>query len=86
MRSKEAVTPEEMVHEVHRQFDIALDADGRAWRSRVKAGQMLNELRSQIGEAEWWDWYKSKFVRSKKDAEKVMALAADEQRRKEGGF
>lgn len=72
---------ERAVQEIHKHFADALDADGRAINHRIKAGQKLNDLRRRIeaGEAgvgvNWWQWYKSKFVRSRKDAEAVMRLA-----------
>jgi hypothetical protein len=48
---------------------------------RIRAAARLNDLRKRIEDGEagegvnWWEWYESKFVRSRKDAEKVMALA-----------
>jgi hypothetical protein len=74
-------TIDQMITEIHRQFASAQDAEKKTYRSRIRAGELLNDLRSRIeaGEAgegvKWWEWYESKFVRSRKDAEKVMALA-----------
>lgn len=73
----------EAVVRINQKFEQALDSDRKTERCRLAAGQMLVELRKRIesGEAgpgvEWWRWYEdSGFVRSRKDAEKVMKLAS----------
>jgi hypothetical protein len=77
-------TIDEAIREIHGKFAEALASDGKAFNARLAAGQMLIILRERVeaGEAgngvEWWPWYESKFVRSRKDAEKVMALARAE--------
>jgi len=74
-------TLDEAVREIHRQFAEEQSSKKKAYRHRLRAGEMLLALRKRIeaGEAgvnmSWWDWYESKFVRSRRDAEKVMALA-----------
>jgi N-glycosylase/DNA lyase len=78
------LTLDEVVRAIHKKFADAIDSEGRSIRCRIAAGQMLIALRERIesGEAgkgiEWWRWYESKFVRSRRDAEKVMALARAE--------
>jgi hypothetical protein len=67
----------ESVNAIHRKFDEAIQADIRAHKARVSAGQMLNSLQAKIG-AGWWPWYEARFVRSKRDAMKVMKIANDE--------
>ena len=75
---------DEAVRAIHVKFAAAITADNKAFHDRVAAGQMLIELRRRIedGEAgegvEWWPWYERKFVRSRKDAEKVMRIASAE--------
>jgi hypothetical protein len=77
-------TLDESVESIHRKFAEAFDSDKKGNRARLAAGTMLLNLRSRIesGEAgdgiSWWAWYESKFVRSRRDAEKVMALAASD--------
>jgi hypothetical protein len=77
-------TLDEAVDAIHRKFAEAIASDSKAHRARIAAGEMLLELRERIeaGEAgkgvEWWPWYGSKFVRSRRDAEKVMAIAASD--------
>jgi hypothetical protein len=84
MRRRKVSTLNEMVNEIHRQFAEAMRCDKKAYSSRIYAGQLLLELRARIeaGEAgdgvNWWDWYATKFVRSRKDAEKVMRLARED--------
>lgn len=75
-------TIDDAIREIHGKFAEALASDGRAFNARLAAGQMLITLRGRVeaGEAgdgvEWWPWYESKFVRSRKDAEKVMRMAS----------
>jgi hypothetical protein len=51
-------------------------------QKRIKVGRLLNELRDRIdagevGElANWWEWFDDFFVRSRKDAQKLMTMAA----------
>lgn len=81
---KNPPTLDESVRAIHGKFAEALTSEGKAYNARLAAGQMLLVLRKRIedGEAgagvEWWPWYESKFVRSRRDAERVMALARDE--------
>jgi hypothetical protein len=60
---------------------IAAKAQADYRSARIAAGDALNELRERVeageaGELKWWDWYETRFRRSRRDAEKVMALAA----------
>jgi hypothetical protein len=74
-------TLEEAVKEIDIKFQAAIDADNKGKRARLAAGQMLLDLRKRIedgeaGAVDWWNWYdQQKFVRGRKDAEKVMRLA-----------
>ena len=77
---------------INKKFDKEIDHDkkverGRraATRCRLEAGELLLALRQRIegGEAgeewraNWWGWYKTQpFIRSRADANKVMALAS----------
>jgi hypothetical protein len=77
---------EQAVQEIHKHFGAAIDSDNKAHGHRIKAGQKLNKLRERIesGEAgpewvdDWWGWYGVNFVRSRKDAEKVMRMARED--------
>ena len=73
-------TIDELINEVHRYFATAQDASNRAVRARIRAGRFLLKLRERIeageaGDVEWWKWYGANIVRSRRDGEKVMALA-----------
>jgi undecaprenyl pyrophosphate synthase len=73
-----------VVDEIHKQFAYAADGSKKADRARLRAGQLLNDLRGRIEGGEigeninWWKWYDENFARSKKDAMKVMKLASAE--------
>jgi hypothetical protein len=64
---------------------VARDAEGKMGRSRLKAGREMWQLRERVEagdpEAEglsWWDYYNKHLkahLRSRRDAEKIMALA-----------
>ena len=75
---------DDVVAAIHLKFDEAIQSDNKAHRARLAAGTMLLSLRKRIeeGEAgeglEWWPWYASKFVRSRKDAERLMRIASAE--------
>jgi hypothetical protein len=83
-RRRKVSSLQEAIDEIHRQFGEALSNDRKAESCRLYAGKLLLALRQRIeaGEAgegvNWWQWYESKFVRSRKDAEKVMRLASAE--------
>lgn len=69
-----------LLNEYHKQFTIAQESEGRAHSARIRAGQLLLEMRARVeageaGNVSWWEWYRDNSVRSRKDAEKVMALA-----------
>ena len=73
---------DEAIRAIHVEFAKAAEAIGKSNYHRLNAGRQLLELRKRIeageaGEVKWWEWYESKFVRSRRDAEKVMALARD---------
>jgi hypothetical protein len=70
-----------VIHHIY----VARDAEGKMGRSRLKAGREMLRLRERVDvgdpEAEglsWWDYYNKHLkahLRSRKDAEKIMALA-----------
>ena len=73
-------TLDDAVREINIAFGKSAEAEQKALSHRVRAGQLLNALRKRIeageaGEVTWWKWYVGRFARSRKDAEKVMALA-----------
>ena len=81
---------EDAVNAIHDKFAEALAADNRmllqlhrAHHARHEAGRMLLQLRKRIeageaGETTWWHWYSANFTRSRRDAEKCMAMASSE--------
>jgi hypothetical protein len=75
---------DETLRAFHSKFADAITAGKKAYSARLAAGLILIELRQRIeaGEAgegiEWWAWYERKSIRSRRDAEKVMALARAE--------
>ena len=83
-RRRHVETIQDMVDEIHRQFGEVKDAEWKAESSRIYAGKLLLSLRERIEAGEdgegvnWWEWYEAHFVRSRKDAEKVMRLARSE--------
>jgi hypothetical protein len=65
---------------IHEKFAEATALDIKADNARIEAGRMLIELRARIEAGEvglvgWWHWYSANFTRSRRDAEKCMALA-----------
>lgn len=75
---------DEMVLLVHKKFDHVVSAQQKFFSARVECGMLLLELRKRIEGGEdganikWWDWYGSRFARSRRDAERVMELASQE--------
>ena len=80
MRRRKLNSLNDMVDEIHRQFAEASRADHRAERCRILAGKLLLKLRERVENGEagnigWSQWYLQRFVRSPRDAEKLMELA-----------
>jgi hypothetical protein len=54
----------------------------KALSARLEAGHMLNRLRKRVeggedgNDIDWWTWYGQHFSRSRKDAERLMRIAA----------
>jgi len=78
---------DELVFLIHKRFEkaqaISTEAQKKYKSARLQAGELLLELRGRIeageaGRVEWWEWYGEHFVRSRKDAEKCMALASQD--------
>jgi hypothetical protein len=69
---------EQEVRAINIAFGQADTHTNKAFALRVEAGRLLIELRTKV-EAEgkdWWPWFRAgRFVRGRKDAEKVIALA-----------
>jgi hypothetical protein len=86
MRRRKVETTDEVINEIPRQFEQAHAFDNRALSSRIYAGKLLLLLHKRVEAGEvgeefrnrWFDWYATKFVRSRKDAEAAMRLARDE--------
>jgi hypothetical protein len=84
-------TPPALIRPAHHEFEADIRAVNLEWGKasnhenkavtcRVEAGRLLIALRVRV-EAQgkdWWPWFReAAFVRSRRDAEKVMALALD---------
>jgi hypothetical protein len=77
------VSLDEAVLRIHRKWQRVVDAQQKAHSARVECGVALLALRARIetgeaGQVTWWAWYETKFTRDRRDAEKVMAIAATE--------
>jgi hypothetical protein len=61
-------------------------ADQKIGMARIECGRTLLELRRRIEDGEvgdlaavdWWGWYEDNFTRSRRDAERLMAIASAE--------
>jgi hypothetical protein len=68
---------------IYKKFDQVVAAQQKFFSVRVECGELLLELRKRIeggelGKIEWWAWYGENFTRSRRDAERVMELASQE--------
>jgi len=75
------VSLDEAVVDIHKEFQRVVDARGKLVAARIRCGVKLLALKARIeaGEAgviDWWAWYDTKFARDRRDAERVMAIAA----------
>jgi hypothetical protein len=72
-----------VVEAIHAKLAEAITHETQALSARIEAGKMLPDLRKRIeageaGEVSWWEWYGKHFARSRRDAQRVMALAGAE--------
>jgi len=68
------------IQAINRSFEVAAAFVDSAINERLEAGRMLVKLRKDVEDRgyDWWPWYRQAgFVRGRKDAEKVIALAND---------
>jgi hypothetical protein len=80
----------EMVVQINAAIYDANAAEARCTKLRLKAGQLLLQLRARIesgeeGDVAWWDWFENlgnnghpALIRSRKDAERLMRIASAE--------
>lgn len=76
-------TIDELVFKAHKQFEVVVTSQQKFFAARLACGQTLLELRArveagEVGSVKWWEWYGSRFARSRRDAERVMELASAE--------
>lgn len=77
-------TIDELVFLIRKQFDCVVTTQQKFFAARIEAGRLLLQLKARIDAGEvgelavWWEWYDDNFHRSRRDAERVMALAAAE--------
>ena len=83
-RRRKVETIDELVIEINTQFRQAQEAEWKTENCRIYAGQLLLGLRERVEAGEcgegvwWWKWYDNHFTRSRRDAERVMAIARSE--------
>lgn len=80
IKSHANAEPGQMVQAINISMMLSITSDNAAHHHRLDAGRMLLELRQTIesdGE-NWWQWQQGKFQRSRKDMEKLMRMAADD--------
>lgn len=72
---------DEVVQAVNITLELAVTADNKAGSHRLDAGRMLVDLRRRVEDDgdDWWKWQKGKFVRTRKDIEKLMRLAKSDE-------
>lgn len=64
--------------------DLIERAREKIWARRIKIGHLLLELQQRIDAGEngdlcnFWEWYADMFTRSRSDAERLMAIARDD--------
>jgi hypothetical protein len=74
---------DEHVHVVHKKWELMERAAKTATDARLNVALELRALKQRIEEGDagdqaaldWWDWYGDHFVRSRSDAEKLLAIA-----------
>lgn len=86
LRPVTQATLDQLVKSIVHHVYVARDAEGKMGRSRLKAGREMLLLRQRVesGDPEadgltWWKYYARDLrahFRSRKDAEKIMAIAA----------
>jgi hypothetical protein len=79
----EARAERELVIKIRTDLYELRNAEARAAKHRLSAGQQMLALRKRIeaGGGNWWDYYKEKLLdfRSRKDAEEIMREAEDDE-------
>jgi hypothetical protein len=78
MANLDAADTKQIVNAIDTKMTLAMFASNKAHHHRLDAGRMLNVLRKRI-EAEghdWWKWHNDHFARSKRDAQKLLAMAS----------
>ena len=79
------ISIDDLVYRAHHQWETGEKeweaAKKKAAGNRIAVGKTLLELKTRIeagevGQVRWWDWYGTRFARSRRDAERVMELAS----------
>ena len=68
---------DDVVRAIDSKLSLATVADTASHQHRLDAGRMLVELRTRVearGDS-WWKWHGKNFARSRRDTERLMALA-----------
>jgi hypothetical protein len=78
MANIEATDTKQIVNAIDTKLTLASFSEGSAHNHRLDAALMLLVLRQRI-EAEgedWWKWHKEHFARSRRDTERLLAMAS----------
>jgi hypothetical protein len=78
MASLDTADTDQIVKAIDAKMNLSISSDADANNHRLDAARMLLALRNRI-EAEgqnWWKWHKDHFARSKRDAQRLLAIAA----------
>lgn len=76
-------TMKHLVLDIQKKFEATVAAHNTFLARRIELGRDLLEARARVeageeGDIAFWDWYQQKFTRSRRDAERVMEIASQE--------
>jgi len=77
VRHHDGASDDALVEAINIKLNLSVSATNEGRHHRLDAGRMLLDLRKQIETEhdDWWKWQRGKFNRSRKDIEKLMAMA-----------
>lgn len=80
VKNHRGASPDRMVQAINISIQLAITADNASYHHRLNAGRLLLDLRRDIEKAgeNFWTWQAGKFDRSRKDMEKLMRFASDD--------
>jgi hypothetical protein len=80
MAEIETADTKRIVSAIDQKLTLAMLANNRASHHRLDAARMLLALRTRIVNEghDWWTWHQEHFARSKRDAQRLLAIASAE--------